>query len=838
MLDGADLTDLDATAAGGPGAGGTGGGVSLGAASFDNGGHEANVSASMRDLASADSSPVTATTPVSGYNQQQDSNTSDINDEFNPVSPSNTDNNSDNTEPSNNNTDNNNTGNDTAPNTPDNGNENVNPAPVSPTQPTQPLEPSDPVSPAIPPQPVAPEITHIYDDVGSKRGYVEGKTTDDNRPTIQGNAEPNSIVAIYDNDKEIGTTKADENGKFEFTPDEDLPDGEHIFKAVSNGLDSNEANVNIKAPLNPDNEILPEPDAGEVLIKIPYSAYGYNDKGIWRDPYGNENRLSADELKGKIDGSLKNAIGDKKIDTDHSITLVDQDGKEEQVQRAFIKMTTDEFNAKFDTQGGWYISKDKSLIIGSNKTTALVITDEDGAKEFEGKSDVTVLTGVPKNSIVFGGDYHDDILIKGVEVTQVRGGDGADAINAQDAKLGYITGGMGGDSVSVKNSNIVERYGKRSGINLDDGDDELHISDGSNVRVIYGGKGDDDMDAKDSHIRTIQGDEGDDTIGIHNTRVDRIDERDGKAVVGTAGVNTGVYGDGYTNGGEQNLSGNDTIIIDGGSNIKHLVHTGGGTDNVKVSGEGTVIDGGIDGSDKIGGSIENLEILDHATVKGNIHTGNDDNTVIIKDSTVNGVVSLEGGDDKANIENSTISNVIRGDNGNDTIQVSGENSYVKEIQGNGDYDSVIVSGNAHIGKVDGLKGTDSLLNIDESSVDNTKNVEKIMNAHLDGKSLVIDSFETFSDNSVPLNALGDLMGISSVDLSAADVSVNLQIDANILHKDDTLSILGDSNDSVSKANDTQSWSEKPSSSSDTHTYQENSTGVMLEISNDIDNHLV
>lgn len=71
ILAGENLDELDATAAGGPAAGGGGGGVSLGAASFDQGGHYTNINASMGQLgAGAGINAVTASTPISGYNPQ------------------------------------------------------------------------------------------------------------------------------------------------------------------------------------------------------------------------------------------------------------------------------------------------------------------------------------------------------------------------------------------------------------------------------------------------------------------------------------------------------------------------------------------------------------------------------------------------------------------------------------------------------------------------------------------------------------------------------------------------------------------------------------------------
>ncbi|WP_179038093.1 Ig-like domain-containing protein [Limnobaculum xujianqingii] len=74
------------------------------------------------------------------------------------------------------------------------------------------------------------ENLQIYDNVGDKQGYIlDGDTTDDATPTFSGKAEAGSTVTIYDNGNAIGSAKADSNGNWSFTPDSNLPDGEHIF---------------------------------------------------------------------------------------------------------------------------------------------------------------------------------------------------------------------------------------------------------------------------------------------------------------------------------------------------------------------------------------------------------------------------------------------------------------------------------------------------------------------------------------------------------------------------------------------------------------------------------
>ncbi|HIB8526041.1 TPA: Ig-like domain-containing protein, partial [Enterobacter cloacae] len=63
----------------------------------------------------------------------------------------------------------------------------------------------------------------INDNVGDKQGPVgPGDTTDDQSPTLSGEAEPGSVVDIYDNDEKIGSVIVDDEGKWSYTPDTPL----------------------------------------------------------------------------------------------------------------------------------------------------------------------------------------------------------------------------------------------------------------------------------------------------------------------------------------------------------------------------------------------------------------------------------------------------------------------------------------------------------------------------------------------------------------------------------------------------------------------------------------
>ncbi|MBW7985152.1 Ig-like domain-containing protein, partial [Enterobacillus tribolii] len=70
----------------------------------------------------------------------------------------------------------------------------------------------------------------VHDDVGDKTGDLQnGETTDDRQPTFSGTAEPGSTVNIIDNGKVIGTATVGDDGKWSFTPDAPLDNGNHDF---------------------------------------------------------------------------------------------------------------------------------------------------------------------------------------------------------------------------------------------------------------------------------------------------------------------------------------------------------------------------------------------------------------------------------------------------------------------------------------------------------------------------------------------------------------------------------------------------------------------------------
>ncbi|MCT4711309.1 Ig-like domain-containing protein, partial [Enterobacteriaceae bacterium H11S18] len=73
----------------------------------------------------------------------------------------------------------------------------------------------------------------LIDDVGPIQGEIhENDITDDNQPTMNGDAAAGSIVIISDNGSVIGSVTTAADGTWSFTPANALADGEHSFSTV------------------------------------------------------------------------------------------------------------------------------------------------------------------------------------------------------------------------------------------------------------------------------------------------------------------------------------------------------------------------------------------------------------------------------------------------------------------------------------------------------------------------------------------------------------------------------------------------------------------------------
>ena len=82
--------------------------------------------------------------------------------------------------------------------------------------------------------PDKPEILRVIDDQGVQQGWLTPDArTDDSKPAFSGIAEPDSLVHLMDGANVIGSAKADSNGRWEITPEQELAEGEHTFTVTS-----------------------------------------------------------------------------------------------------------------------------------------------------------------------------------------------------------------------------------------------------------------------------------------------------------------------------------------------------------------------------------------------------------------------------------------------------------------------------------------------------------------------------------------------------------------------------------------------------------------------------
>ncbi|MCE0489776.1 Ig-like domain-containing protein [Pantoea sp. Mb-10] len=94
--------------------------------------------------------------------------------------------------------------------------------------------------------PAAADALVVSDDVGAATGpLASGDTTDDSTPTLSGTAEANGIVRIYDGSTLLGSTAADAQGNWSFTPPA-LSNGAHALSVTVT-----DAAGNISAPTSP-----------------------------------------------------------------------------------------------------------------------------------------------------------------------------------------------------------------------------------------------------------------------------------------------------------------------------------------------------------------------------------------------------------------------------------------------------------------------------------------------------------------------------------------------------------------------------------------------------------
>ncbi|WP_120509778.1 Ig-like domain-containing protein [Rahnella bruchi] len=92
---------------------------------------------------------------------------------------------------------------------------------------------SDPINFTIDSAVPTVTIDSVVDDVEPVTGNIDNSGhTNDTQPTLNGTANADSVVVIYDNGVQIGSVMSDANGAWSFTPETALTEAEHDFTAT------------------------------------------------------------------------------------------------------------------------------------------------------------------------------------------------------------------------------------------------------------------------------------------------------------------------------------------------------------------------------------------------------------------------------------------------------------------------------------------------------------------------------------------------------------------------------------------------------------------------------
>ncbi|EEE5063786.1 BapA prefix-like domain-containing protein [Salmonella enterica subsp. houtenae] len=112
--------------------------------------------------------------------------------------------------------------------------------------------------------PTVPLITSIVDDVPNNTGAIgNGQSTNDTQPTLNGTAEANSAVSIFDNGVLVATVNANASGDWSWTPTVALAQGSHAYS-----VSAADAAGNVSAASQPTTILVDTIAPGNLAINI------------------------------------------------------------------------------------------------------------------------------------------------------------------------------------------------------------------------------------------------------------------------------------------------------------------------------------------------------------------------------------------------------------------------------------------------------------------------------------------------------------------------------------------------------------------------------------------
>ena len=342
LLNGKNISDLEETAAGGTqSAGGvSSNGVSLGAAGFANGGHYSNVNANFGDLASQANASAEAFTNVSGGASEEGFSL------------------------------------DTLAAAIDNAYNNIF---------SQPLEVSvtavdDNVVTGNTDQAVSSNLDiegNILEHENSQRTGLH--ITNDNTPTLVGKATSNATISIFDGEGEnaplLGTTTADNDGNWSYTPNSPLADGDHKFTIEASKVAAN--GEEIKATST--QEITVDTDNSTLSItKI--STDDFSDLSHYNTMYDSNKQY---DFSPSIEGKAEPFAEINLVITKAEVVYRDAFGHS-WVEKGNEAHVVEKLSAKADADGNWIAESSVLDTLGTNEYTVQASSvDEAGNKYAE-----------------------------------------------------------------------------------------------------------------------------------------------------------------------------------------------------------------------------------------------------------------------------------------------------------------------------------------------------------------------------------------------------------------------------------------------------------------------
>ena len=598
LLDGANITDLEETAAGGNAAAGAGGdGVSLGAASFEEGGHYSNITDDYRNLPDSNRVFQTPENSIGGYN--------DGNDIGNSVAPQN---------------------------------------PTNPTNPTNPVTPVTPVTPATPATPVALSV--------SLDGSGEAREATPNEYLVYNLGLSAATSSTTPTDLTLNLSGASAGRDYSNVMEYSLDSGDN-WTTIQNGgtisgvAPSDIANVKVRVQVLDDygqtagnqNEGASSEDLG-ANIAPGIKDYGVYKEGVTLSVITNNAAITSGTAEGKI------IDNDDKIDITQDINPDDYEGVEPTMDRSFINYDPDNGNNTM-----------KPII--DTKDGDDTITIKEGVEFRSGiydlKKDANDVIKMGDGDDVLNIEKSADVSSTKIDMGNAGGENNQDTVNINSAILvdTRITSHNGNDVFTIKENSYFDNVLLKTG----DGNDTVNFEKDSSIKntKIDTGSGNDVVNIKtdvwafadndgttdeteyvgsrtDSFIKTG---EGNDTINVTGANLNRVDIDSGNG-----DLSKEPYGDtlefissAIRDSEIKSGNGNDNYKFENTNLDKTSIDSGEGNDTIKIGDEinmkNSSITGG-DGNDKV--DLGKGVVLDNSTITGGEGT---EDTLKIHDDSFN-----------------------------------------------------------------------------------------------------------------------------------------------------------------------------------------------------------